>query len=86
MDVQGIALEETNYAIVIDGASECGEQDPSFLDGNVFGPVANPTLIVGGTANKILRMSVDEFGRGVRLDFTSSHGLIDGDMITLKNI
>merc|ERR1719201_851619 len=86
MDVHGIALEETNYAIVIDGASECGEQDPSFLDGNVFGPVANPTLIVGGTANKILRMSVDEFGRGVRLDFTSSHGLIDGDMITLKNI
>jgi hypothetical protein len=86
MDVHGIALETTNYAIVIDGASECGEQTPSFLDGNVFGPVANPTLIVGGTSNKILRMSMDEFGRGVRIDFQSSHGLFDGDMITLKNI
>merc|ERR1719326_1058144 len=86
MDVEGIALEESNYAIVIDGASECGQQTPSFLDGNVSGPVANPTLIVGGPTNKIKGMSTDEFGRGVRLDFMTSHGLIDGDMITLKNI
>jgi hypothetical protein len=86
MDIQGIALEEDNYAIVIDGASECGVADPSFLDGNVFGPQLNPKLIVGGTANKILSMGMDEFGRGVRIDFTTSHGLLDGDMITLKDI
>jgi hypothetical protein len=84
MNVEGVALDVTNYAMVVDGATECGSGGRS---SNVYGPVDNPILVMGEPrTNKIMDISSDEAGRGTRVDFQYSHGLVDGDMITLRDI
>jgi hypothetical protein len=84
MVVEGVALSADNYAMIIDGTMACGQESRTL---NVFGPQDNPVIVQGGPdSNPIVRLSSDEFGRGVRIDFLTTHGLIDGDMISLKDI